>query len=69
MLLDLNLRGLSANNTYRGLRAEAPELADRVVFFTGGAAPQKGVDRPVVNKMLAWDDFILCVLQEVRPKG
>ena len=69
MLLDLNLRGLSANNIYRGLRAETPERVDRIVFFTGGAAPQRGVDRPVVNNMLAWDDFILCVLQAVRPEG
>ena len=69
VLLDLNLRDLSAKDIYRSLRAEAPELADRVVFFTGGAVPQQGVDRPVVSKMLAWDDFILCVLQAVRPEG
>jgi CheY-like chemotaxis protein len=68
ILLDLHLRDLATSEIYTALKNDAPEIASRVVFFTGGVAPQVALDRPVVNKMLAWDDLVLCILAVVRPR-
>ncbi|MSR22367.1 MAG: hypothetical protein EXR92_02310 [Gemmatimonadetes bacterium] len=59
-------RTLSAEEIYSTFRAQAPDVAHRVVFFTGGPAPQHGIDRPVVNKMLAWEEFVLSILRAVQ---
>jgi CheY-like chemotaxis protein len=69
VLLDVHLRKLSARDVYLRLKGVAPDLARKVVFFTGGPIPHQGLDRPVVNKMLAWDDFVLCILRAVHSQG
>jgi CheY-like chemotaxis protein len=68
VLLDLNLRTLSVEETFSLLKARAHDLAEQVVFFTGGPVPAQGIDRPVLSKMLAWDDFVSFILGAVRPR-
>jgi len=62
VLLDVDLRRLSGLEVYAAVANRAPDVASRVVFFTGGAPPPEGTGRPTLNKMVAWHELVACVL-------
>jgi hypothetical protein len=56
---------------YEELKESAPEVASRVLFFTGGFLPTAGLDRPAVNKMAEWSELVASILRivELPAKG
>jgi CheY-like chemotaxis protein len=59
VLLDLNLGGgLSGANIHEMLARRHPHLASRVLFLTGGPAPDHPIGAPVLNKLQDWDDLV-----------
>jgi hypothetical protein len=53
------------------MKDAAPEIASRVLFFTGGFLPSAGLDRPAVNKMAEWSELLASILRivELPAKG
>ena len=64
IVCDLMMRDVSGIDLYRWLRERAPELADRVVFVTGGAYTQEAerflgeVDNPRLQKPFSLDALV-----------
>lgn len=59
ILLDLNLGGgLSGIDIYEMLARRYPHLASRLLFLTGGPAPDHAIGAPVLNKLQDWDDLV-----------
>lgn len=63
ILCDLYMPDLSGREFFEWLRDEMPEMADRVVFVTGGAPDERGrkfladVDNPLVYKPFDFDEL------------
>ncbi len=66
ILLDVNLGGLSGPSVERALAREMPQLAQRVIFMTGGLSLE-GTERPVVNKVATWDEVLKAILAVTDP--
>jgi CheY-like chemotaxis protein len=66
LLLDLSLPHTSGLEVYGEMKEVAPELARRVLFFTGGYLPAEGLDRPAVNKMAEWSELVASILRIVE---
>jgi CheY-like chemotaxis protein len=71
LLLDLSLPHTSGLEVYEEMKDAAPEIARRVLFFTGGFLPSAGLDRPAVNKMAEWSELLASILRivELPAKG
>lgn len=71
LLLDLTLPHTSGLEVYEEMKEAAPEIARRVLFFTGGFLPSEGLDRPAVNKMAEWSELVASILRivELPAKG
>ncbi len=66
ILLDLDLQGWSGAELVRTLEVQAPSLAERVVFFTGGPGPADCSRIPVVSKLTPWDGVVRFVQRIAR---
>jgi hypothetical protein len=48
------------------MKDSAPEIARRVLFFTGGFLPTETLERPAVNKMAEWSELVASILRIVE---
>jgi CheY-like chemotaxis protein len=71
ILLDLNLGPLTGVQVYDALAERAPDLAERVLFLTGDTAADPPRPRPLVHKLITWDELSAQVLEvdRVRRSG
>jgi CheY-like chemotaxis protein len=72
ILLDLRLGALSGMEIYGALLEASPVLARRVIFLTGGDPPDPQPDRPVLSKLVTWDELsssIRAVAHEEHPEA
>lgn len=61
ILLDLRLGPLAGMEVYGMLMEASPDLARRIIFLTGGDPPDPEPDRPVLNKLVTWDELSSCI--------
>jgi CheY-like chemotaxis protein len=61
ILLDLNMGPLDGMEVYGMLMEASPDLARRVIFLTGGDPPDPSPDRPVLSKLVTWDELSSCI--------
>jgi CheY-like chemotaxis protein len=66
LLLDLSLPHTSGLEVYEAMKDSAPEIARRVLFFTGGFLPTETLERPAVNKMAEWSELVASILRIVE---
>ena len=63
ILLDLNLGPFTGFQVYDCLAESAPELAERVLFLSGDVAADPPPPRPLVNKLVTWDELSAQILE------
>jgi CheY-like chemotaxis protein len=61
ILLDLRMGTLDGMEVYGTLLEASPDLARRVIFLTGGDPPDPSPDRPVLSKLVTWDELSSCI--------
>jgi CheY-like chemotaxis protein len=64
ILLDLSLGPHSAIDLARALGESAPALLERTLYFTGDALPGP-LNRPVVTKLLPWEELPERIREEI----
>lgn len=72
ILLDLHLGHLSGLDIYDTMLEGCPGLAHRILFLTGGDLPHPAPSRPVLNKLVTWDELaarIRAVADEDHPEA
>jgi CheY-like chemotaxis protein len=63
ILLDISLPRFAGLDLARCLQSRAPELHDRVIFFTGNVTVDRPQGRPVLSKVATWDEMIRVITE------